>query len=250
MKITRLSWAGLHIQSGNTDIFIDPLKNITERMISFLGNPHEPIADIQSVSGNPHVFVTHIHPDHFDRETVSYLINDSYTFYGPQDVVHAGQKDGLTGIVATLYEPILAGDLIVTAVPAVDWVGDEQVSWVVSDGSINIFHGGDTAWHGYWWKFAKKFGAFDTVFLPVNGITGRIPGIEPVSDIPGSLTPKEAVTAARILQAKQLVPIHYDLFNNPPKYNQYPNLHETLEMESVRQNVAINYMKAGDIIEI
>jgi L-ascorbate metabolism protein UlaG (beta-lactamase superfamily) len=219
MKTTRLSWAGLHIQSGNTDIFIDPLKNISERMISFLGNPHEPITEIQSGFGNPHVFITHIHPDHFDIGTVSYLINDSYTFYGPQEVVQTAKKYGLTGIVANLYEPILAGDLVVRAVPALDWVGDEQVSWIVSDGSKSIFHGGDTGWHGNWWKFAKSFGTFDTVFLPVNGITGRVPGIEPVSDIPGSLTPKEAITAARILNTKQLVPIHYDLFNNPPFYN-------------------------------
>jgi L-ascorbate metabolism protein UlaG (beta-lactamase superfamily) len=250
MKITRLSWAGLLIQSDSTNILIDPLQNISYRMIEFLGEPKEPIMEIPGDIGNPHVFVTHIHPDHFDLGTINYLINDSSTFYGPKDVVEAAKKDGLTGIVPTLYESILAGKLTVTAVPAVDWVGDEQVSWVISDGTTRIFHGGDTGWHGYWWKFIKIFGAFDTVFLPVNGITGQVPGIEPFSDIPGSLTPKEAITAARILQSKKLVPIHYDLFNHPPLYNQYPNLHETLKMESFHQNVQVKYLNAGDIIEI
>jgi L-ascorbate metabolism protein UlaG (beta-lactamase superfamily) len=250
MKVTRLSWAGLLIQSDSTNILIDPLQNISEQMISFLGAPKEQIMEIPGNIGNPHVFITHIHPDHFDLETVNYLINDSSTFYGPKDVVEASKKEGLTGIVPTLYEPILAGKLTVTAVPAVDWVGDEQVSWVISDGTTRIFHGGDTGWHGYWWKFEKKFGPFDTVFLPVNGITGQVPGIDSASDIPGSLTPKEAVTAAKILKAKKLVPIHYDLFNNPPFYIQYPDLHEILEMESCRQKIAIYYMKAGDVTEL
>ena len=250
MKVTRLSWAGLYIQSGSTNILIDPLQNISERMIQFLGPPKEPIIELPGNIGNPHVFVTHIHPDHFDLETVSYLINDSSTFYAPTDVVNVAKKDGLTGIIPTLYEPILAGQLTVTAVPAVDWVGDEQVSWVITDGTKRIFHGGDTGWHGYWWKFEKMFGPFDAVFLPVNGATGQVPGIEPASDIPGSLTPKEAVTAARILKAKALVPIHYDLFNNPPSYNQYANLDESLKIESQEQKVAIRYLKAGDTIEI
>ena len=250
MKITRLSWAGLWIQSGNTNILIDPLQNITERMIAFLGKPKEPIIEIPGNIGNPHVFVTHIHPDHFDMELIEYLINDSTTFYAPASAVEKAKSEGLVGIVPNLYEPILAGDLTVTAVPAVDWVGDEQVSWVIRDGDKQIFHGGDTSWHGYWWKFAKRFGAFDAVFLPVNGVTGIPPGIEPVSDIAGTLTPKQAVTAARILSAKQMIPIHYNLFNNPPLYNEFPNVEGELEMEAGKQRVTLNCLASGSCIEI
>lgn len=250
MKITRLSWAGLLIQSGNTNILIDPIQNITERMTGFLGNPKEPIFEIPGSIGNPHVFVTHVHPDHFDRELIEYLINDSTTFYAPAAAVEKGNSIGLAGVVPALYEPVLAGNLTVTAVPAVDWVGDEQVSWVIRDGDKQIFHGGDTMWHGYWWKFAKRFGAFDAVFLPVNGVTGNPPGIEPASEIPGTLTPKQAVTAARILGAKQLIPIHYGLFNNPPLYNEFPNVVDDLEREAVRQQVILHTMPAGGSIEI
>jgi L-ascorbate metabolism protein UlaG (beta-lactamase superfamily) len=250
MKITRLSWAGLWIQSGITNILIDPLQNISERMISFLGKPKEPIIKIPGNIGNPHVFVTHVHPDHFDIELIEYLINDSTTFYAPAAAVEKAKPVGLVGIVPTLYEPILAGGLTVTAVPAVDWVGDEQVSWIIREGDKQIFHGGDTMWHGYWWKFAKRFGAFDTVFLPVNGVTGIPPGIEPASEIPGTLTPKQAVTAARILNAKQMVPIHYGVFVNPPFYNEFPNVEEEVEQESVYQRINVKYLSAGESIDI
>ena len=154
------------------------------------------------------------------------------------------------GVVPALYEPILAGSLTVTAVPAVDWVGDEQVSWVVRDGDKQIFHGGDTMWHGYWWKFAKHFGNFNAAFLPVNGVTGNPPGIEPASDMPGTLTPKQAVTAAKILGAKQLIPIHYGLFNNPPLYREFSNVKMELENESISQQVILHYMAAGNSNEI
>ncbi|MCX2486263.1 hypothetical protein [Pedobacter sp. MR2016-24] len=38
MKITRLSWAGLLLESPSTTLYIDPLQNV-ENMAPFLGLP-------------------------------------------------------------------------------------------------------------------------------------------------------------------------------------------------------------------
>ena len=108
---------------------------------------------------------------------------------------------------STLWEPQLLGDFTATAVPASDGYGDLQVSWVVSAGGRRIFHGGDTLWHGHWWRIGRQFGPFDAAFLPVNG--ARFGWRKPVSDLPGVLTPEQAVAAAAILGARRLVPIHY-----------------------------------------
>src|SRR3546814_16374669 len=80
------------------------------------------------------------------------------------------------------------------------------MSWVVSAGGRRIFHGGDTLWHGHWWRIGRQFGPFDAAFLPVNG--ARFGWRKPVSGLPGVLTPKQAVAAATIPGSPRLVPIH------------------------------------------
>lgn len=80
-------------------------------------------------------------------------------------------------------------------------------NWVVAAGGRRIFHGGDTLWHGHWWRIGRQFGPFDAAFLAING--ARFGWRQPVSDQPGVLTPEQAVAAATILGSRRLVPIHY-----------------------------------------
>src|SRR3546814_6380636 len=93
------------------------------------------------------------------------------------------------------WEPQLLGDFTATPVPASDGYGDVQMSWVVSAGGRRIFHGGDTLWHGHWWRIGRQFGPFDAAFLPVNG--ARFGWRKPVSGLPGVLNPKPAVGIGR-----------------------------------------------------
>src|SRR5579859_613864 len=112
------------------------------------------------------------------------------------------RKAGLRCEGSELWKTIeIAPQLEVTAVPAVDWRGEDQVSWVIQAGSHRLFHGGDTIWHGSWWQIVGRFGGFDWAFLPVNGVITRYPGLAP-SGIPATLTPHQAVVATRLLQAK------------------------------------------------
>jgi L-ascorbate metabolism protein UlaG (beta-lactamase superfamily) len=48
---------------------------------------------------------------------------------------------------------------------------------------------------------------FDAVFLPING--ARFSWRKPASDESAVLTPEQAMSAATILGAKYIVPIHY-----------------------------------------
>jgi L-ascorbate metabolism protein UlaG (beta-lactamase superfamily) len=114
--------------------------------------------------------------------------------------------------------------------------------------TLYIIHGGDTNWHGYWWPIARKYGLFDATFLPVNGVVGKIPGIIPTSDMFGTMTPDQAVTATRILGAKTLVPMHYAQFHNPPAYSQFPDLENVLTQAGVTQEIDIHCLKDGETI--
>lgn len=248
MKITKLSWAGIMLESSGSTLYIDPLQNV-DMIAPFVGKPKFPIFDVsRSKNGSANVLITHIHQDHFDRPLLPELLGKKGKLWGPEPVCQTADSDGLKSSIAKLYDTFSVGNFQITAVPAVDWVGDEQVSYVISDGLHTVYHGGDTNWHGYWWPVAKRFGPFSAVFLPVNGVTGALPGQEIISDMQGTMNPAQAVTAARILGAEFLVPIHYAQFDNPPAYRQFPDLENSLDQSGIQQNVAIRRLEDGEII--
>ena len=71
------------------------------------------------------------------------------------------------------------GPFTITALPAVDGLGDPQVSWLVEAGGRRVLHLGDTIFHGYWWRMARRHGPFDVVFAPINGAVVDFPHLQP-----------------------------------------------------------------------
>ncbi|MDF2683675.1 MAG: hypothetical protein K0R47_4865, partial [Brevibacillus sp.] len=158
----------------------------------------------------------------------------------------AGLKGVIGAAVGTTFE--LGDGVTVTAAPSVDGVGDVQVAWIVEGAGRRVIHCGDTLWHGYWWKMAQSFGPFDAAFLPVNGavleMPGRLPSAQPIC-----LTPEQAISAATILGAKTLVPIHYGAVHSPPVYTETPNLLPRLAA-AAEGKVKLSVMKPTDTIAL
>jgi len=248
MKITKLSWAGLMLESGGTTLYIDPLQNV-DPIAPFVGKPKFPVLPVPfPEAGIANVLITHIHADHFDQLLLTQLLANKGVLWGPEPVRQSALNYGFRASIAKLYNTFYVGDFKITPVPAVDWVGEDQVSYVITDGVHTIFHGGDTNWHGYWWTIAERFGPFDAAFLPVNGVVGALPGQDIISDMSGTMNPAQAVTATRILKAGYLVPIHYAQFDNPPGYTEFPSLDTELNEAALKQNITIRRLKDGDII--
>jgi L-ascorbate metabolism protein UlaG (beta-lactamase superfamily) len=146
-----------------------------------------------------------------------------------------------------VWETIELNGLKISAVPAMDWRGDNQVSWVVDVAGEKIFHGGDTIWHGYIWKTFDRFGPMSAVLLPVNGVLTRFKNLDP-SGLPATLTPQQAVIATRLLKGEFLCPIHYHTFNNPPFYSERANIEEELRSSAAREGVSVHLIPEGDPI--
>ena len=203
LRIQRLAWAGIRLQLPQATLFIDPLVN-PEAWGAALKDPLIPVSD---AVGDTYVLITHAHSDHFDAKAAAHALGKGGALIYAAGTNPLPVPEGARARPSALWEPQLLGDFTATAVPASDGYGDVQVSWVVSAGGRRIFHGGDTLWHGYWWRIGRQFGPFDAAFLPVNG--ARFGWRKPVSGLPGVLTPEQAVAAATILGARRLVPIHY-----------------------------------------
>lgn len=205
LRIQRLAWAGIRLQLPQATLLIDPLVD-PDAWGTALKDPLIPVGD---TVGDTYVLITHAHPDHFDARAAADALRNGGTLVHPAGVNPLPTPPGARARPSAPWEPQLLGDFTATPVPASDGYGDVQVSWVVSAGGRRIFHGGDTLWHGHWWRIGRQFGPFDAAFLPVNG--ARFGWRKPVSDLPGVLTPKQAVAAANILGARRLVPIHYGI---------------------------------------
>lgn len=221
MNIQRLPWAGIRISSGNRTIVIDPVSRIPEKF----GEPREPMYPLEYFGKADAVLVTHLHDDHFDPAAIAAAYGASVPVYVPQEVADTARAAGLSGVigaaVGTTYE--LGDGVMITAAPSVDGVGDVQIAWIVEGAGRRVIHCGDTLWHGYWWTVAKSYGPFHAAFLPVNGAVLEMPGRMPSAQ-PICLTPEQAVSAAAVLGAELLVPIHYGAVHYPPIYTETPNI--------------------------
>jgi L-ascorbate metabolism protein UlaG (beta-lactamase superfamily) len=242
LRVQRLAWAGIRLQQPGATLFIDPLIN-PEAWGSALKDPLIPVDD---AVGDTYVLITHAHPDHFDAKAAAFALRKGGALVYPDGTNPLPVPDGARARPGMLWEPQLLGDFTATPVPASDGYGDPQVSWVVTAGGRRIFHGGDTLWHGHWWRIGRQFGPFDAAFLPVNG--ARFGWRKPVSGQPGVLTPEQAVAAAEILGARQLVPIHYGI-SGMDEYVEVDDPIGRLRAAARGKSIAIDAIVPGEWVE-
>ncbi len=235
VQIERLSWAGIRLEINDTTIFVDASSDASKSVA------------VPLTARTPRIgaVITHLHNDHFDRSALQ-------TVLGPKGVVICWSKIAAT--VASLgfkvrsvdmYEPLTFGDTVLVPIPAVDGVGDAQVSWIITAGDRRFIHCGDTLWHGGFREIGKVYGPFDAAFLPINGF--QLVDAKPPSGQPYDLTPEQAVAAAVLLRAKTLVPIHYGN-NSDPDYIETPNAEPRLLAEAAKRNVTVRALKPGEMM--
>jgi L-ascorbate metabolism protein UlaG (beta-lactamase superfamily) len=133
------------------------------------------------------------------------------------------------------------------SVPAVDGLGHPQVSWVIDAGGKRVFHGGDTAWHGYWWDISRAYGPFDLVLLPINGFR-QVQGRYTDTGVPMSLTPEQAAAAAHVLRARLAVPIHYG--GSSPGYFEEPDASARFLAAARAKGVSARIVESGAWLDL
>ncbi|MEV6556702.1 MBL fold metallo-hydrolase [Nocardia sp. NPDC051756] len=226
MKIRRLGWAGVELEFDGATLVIDAVQD-SELLRSSL--PEDALTAPRQ-SNAAAALVTHLHTDHADPSALRRVLAPDGIVLRPAPMVGTDADllwtadaekgfatSGLSTQVMSEWDAIIVGPFEITAVPAVDGLGDPQLNWVVSAGGHRIFHGGDTTFHGLWWLIARRCGPIDVAFLPINGAAVRLPHLRPASPLPAVLTPEQAATAGHILGARTVVPIHFGL-DRPPYY--------------------------------
>lgn len=227
MRVRWLGWAGVEIEAEGASVVIDPLADAAATFAPLGGAAAQarlpqltrPARAGSALAG----MVTHLHRDHTDAAAISHALADGAPLYepasfggGPEENLALAQAEhelrqaGLAREHVTPWERREAGPFSLTALPAVDGLGDPQVAWLIEAGGRRVLHLGDTLFHGYWWRIARRHGPPDAVLAPINGAVISFPHLQPASPLAATMEPEQAVLAARLLGAPLLIPIHYD----------------------------------------
>lgn len=246
MKARWLGWAGVELEHEGETVVIDPLIDPAGVFAAF-GDAAKDVElpdVVPAREGALAGLVSHLHRDHTDAKALAGALAPDAAVHHPESVEEnlalAQAEHELTaadlrrGTVVT-WDSFEVGPFTCTALPAVDGLGDPQVSWLVEACDIKVLHLGDTIFHGYWWQMARRAGPFDIVFAPINGAVVDFPHQQPPSPLPATMEPEQAILAAGALGAETLVPMHYGGFAIEPHYRPMARAREVFDQAASGQ---------------
>lgn len=257
MDVRRLAWAGLEISAAGHNVVIDLVEDFAR--LHGHGKASGEVPRSPEPGSIDAGLLTHLHSDHADAHALKRALRAGAPVLRPERasgmeaevalVAKAESAFAESDLPVRIVEPwqtVEIGPFEVTALPAVDGFGDPQVSWSVAAEGCRVLHAGDTLFHGWWWLAAMRCGPFDAVFLPVGGAVVDLPPRQPPSPLPAGMDPEQAAVAAKLLQARQVIPIHYGPLHEGSNYVQAPDPPDTLRVAACELGVATRILQPGE----
>ena len=266
MRVRWLGWAGFEIEAdGGGAVVIDPLADPGATFAPLgesAGSVELPEVVAPEARGALAGLVSHLHRDHADAGALADALADGAAVHEPawpggEDVENLAlaqanaelERADLSRRTVEPWERVEAGPFALTALPAVDGLGDPQVSWLVEADGQRVLHLGDTMFHGYWWRMARRHGPFDVVFAPVNGAVIGFPHLQPPSRLAAAMEPEQAALACELLGARAVVPMHYGGYAIEPWYRPIADAAERFAAAAAGRTYDALTLKPGESIE-
>jgi len=203
-------------------ILVDPyLSDSLTKKYAATNKPHirmsERVVDPPLLQDISIVSSSHNHTDHLDAETLMPVIqnNPGITFIIPEAnrefVSDRVQISNDFPVGLNDAERITIGEFSFYGIPAKhnEIERDENgrckfMGYVISFGKWSIYHSGDTLWYEDVVEVLKPF-KVDLALLPINGNN-------PDRGVAGNLNAIEAAQLGKAIEAKMVIPCHYDMF--------------------------------------
>jgi len=217
-----LGQSGFLISWHSQHLLLDPyLSDSLTAKYADTNTPHvrmtEKVIDPQRLDFIDIVTSSHNHTDHLDAETIkallavnpdlTVLVSDANREFAAQRLQVPSVR--LTGINSN--RPLDIGEFTFHAVPSAhekvetDNDGHHKcIGLVVEAGPWTVYHAGDTVRYRGMASLLRKWNV-DIALLPINGR-------DPLRGVAGNLFPQEAAELGRDMNAKMVIPCHYDMF--------------------------------------
>lgn len=246
LSIQRLPWAGVLFETNNFTLAIDPLAKDPAASNPALETRHWGVCEKIAADA---VLITHARADHYDIEVIRKILKPAGVIVCAKNCEAKIQKDGFQTHGLDEYEAAEVGPFDVTALPAVDGLGESRISFHLALDEIRMIHCGDTMWHGYWYKWATDYGPVTVTFVPISGALVEVPGVS-ATNVPAVMTPAQAAAAADVLCSELVIPTHYGRTAHPDGFTEQPNALEAFEREARRRNLNYRMLELGEEIEL
>ena len=217
-----LGQSGFLLQWNGKRVLMDPyLSDSLTKKYAATDRPHvrmsERVMDPKLLQNILVVTSSHNHTDHLDAETLVPILKNNP---GIKFIIPEANRDFVAERVQCKKEfPIGLNDGQSVTVDEFSFYGlpakhneierDEKgncrfMGYVVAFGKYKIYHSGDTLWFDEMIDLLKPF-KVDVAILPINGN-------DPVRKVAGNLNGKEAAELGKLIDAKCVIPCHYDTF--------------------------------------
>jgi L-ascorbate metabolism protein UlaG (beta-lactamase superfamily) len=219
IAVTFVGHSTFLLQANKLNVLTDPIWSERCSPISFLGPKRlvEPGIRFDELPKIDVVIISHNHYDHMDMPTLVRLWQrDHPVFIVPLRNRTTLTDAGIGHIVEQDWwdEANFHNGLSITAVPAQHWSGRwiidrNEALWagfVLSFGKKNVFFAGDTGFGPHFSAIKERFKDFDLALLPIGAFLPRWFMRD------NHLSPKDALKAAEIIQARDNIPMHFGTF--------------------------------------
>ena len=190
------------------------------------------------------ILVSHLHIDHFDRDTFRALPRNTEVIFPPGTGAYTGLIKQERKDVGKFWEPIERGGITVTPVPVkhvggrylIDALWNRGYAGYVIDGAgKRIFFAGDTGYdHSAFVEIGKRFPGIELALIPIAPAGGGNPN---------HANPHEAVEIFRDVGARYMIPIHFEAYPSMAVPIDLPRkeLDDEIAREGLRDRVFVLY---------
>jgi len=219
LRITLIGHSSLLIEIDGRRLLTDPVWAERVSPVSFAGPKRffaAPLA-LHELPPLDAVILSHDHYDHLDKDVMKYFADKQVPLYCSLGVGAHLVKWGIDASRITAMDwtntVTIADDIKVTAVPARHFSGRSMFNrnetlwsaFVITGPQHNIFFGADSGIFPGFKDIGDKYGPFDLAMLEIGAYGEGWPDIH--------MGPANAAGAFLMLNAKQMMPIHWGTFN-------------------------------------
>jgi L-ascorbate metabolism protein UlaG (beta-lactamase superfamily) len=245
-----LGQSGYLLQWKGKRVLIDPYlsDSLTKKYLT-TDKPHTRISELvikpELLKNISIVTSSHNHTDHLDAETLIPVIKNNL---GIKFIIPEANRNFVAERVKCEIDfPIGMSDKQSVAINGFTFYGipakhneidrDEKgnckyMGYIIEFGQYKIYHSGDTLWFDEMVDLLKPFNV-DVAILPINGN-------KPERKVAGNLDCREAVELGKAINAKCVIPCHYDLLSfNTADVNEFVR-----EAEKINQPYKV--LKGGE----
>jgi len=209
LALWSLGGAGFILKTRKTTVYIDPYcggsikipdLNTVYRMVPIPFNP----SDVKTIDAT---VITHEDLDHLNEDFIFPVNkNTKSLFIGPPSVCELLESWGIPKeriVNLNEYQATKIKDIRIVALPANDPVPKTANTYLFEAENIGVFHSGDSLFSEEFYKASKKY----KIDIALVSLGANPPGMEIYNN------PGEVVRIARDLNAKVVIPMHWNLWS-------------------------------------